>query len=300
MVSDFLSTHTLNLFNQYALDRLKKASTRNDYLREISFFADFISKDIIYATKDDCTIYMKYLSSRVKQNKITSNTYYRKYRNLSSFFSYLVLQNDSTLPKAFTNHFAFIPVPKNIDHVSPEDVISVDQLHALLLYSKNESLVTYLAIKLLYYSSLFPAQICELQKTQLMIDSSGNCAIEITYSNDSSEFYKVPGKLMDEINNYISKLPHKLITAKYLFYNENDSALTPRTLQNRIKSLSKKATIPYFTPSKIRNSGIVHSRINGATDHEVKKQTNIYNSYHIRRFNYAVDSIKSTSCDYLE
>jgi len=297
----YLSRLTIDLYSEFSHQVLKSKSSRDSYLGELNRLSDFLKKDPIMMTIEDCYSYLSHLDAKVNSNDLKESTRFKKFKSLRSIFEYFS-HNASELPKTFYNFFEAAEAQYYVsDNIDTERVMTLDEFNQLSEYLLSNNQRDYCLIHLIFTGMFLLKDVLSLRRDSFVLDDEGDFGVEIIH-NGFPVITKIPKPVVEIIKDYLQTRHDELI---YLFLNKEQTAPLPdRTFQRYLNKYCKAAGLSKtYTPSDIRLSGIVTAFHGGATHEDVQKQLNIEKGLHVEKYQLIakkVDVIGPSACDYIK
>ncbi|MCG8542386.1 MAG: site-specific integrase [Clostridia bacterium] len=301
MEKEVVSSDSKYLISCFTNEKLKLEKTRKDYTREILKFSEFIEKDILIATADDCKSYINMLKEKAQRKKISVYTVEKIYIYLFSFFNYIVSVKGlyDFIPGDFTNCFKRVKKPAAPRSISSDKIITLSELDQLISILKEGTLRDYVALMLIFISGPTLSQTVNLKWNQLIEDASGNIAIEIPLKNYEKRYIKLSKDMAELLAEYkMSSGP--VSKDSHVFLSKFHKPISGRWLRKVLRAACEKANFEYiYTPRDLRHSAVTLCLINGAPPEKVKEQFGWSDIRFADRYNYSMPVLEDNAIDYV-
>lgn len=301
MNESIISSNSQNLIKQFTIERLKLEKTRRDYTREILRFTEFIKKDFLYASNEDCSSYINKLKENASKGKMSIFTVEKIYIYLFSFFNYIesVKLVYNFIPASFCNHFKAVEKPSAPRTISSDKIISLSELDELISILKAGNLRDYTALMIIFTSGLTLREAIDLKWHQFVEDVNGNIALEFIVKNNEMRYVKVSNDMAELLAKY-KKTIEPVSKESHVFKNKFSKPLSGRWLRKVLTDACKKAEFEHiYTPRDLRHSAAAMCLKNGAPAEKVKEQLGWSDARIADRYNYSIPILEDNAIDYL-
>lgn len=275
----------------------KSPKTKNYYYVEICNFATFIKKDILSASVEDAQAYIDMLQARVSSCELMKSTLQKKYKALSSFYSYINNHRYYFVQvKEFVHPFLPIIIDMQEEVIHEQSVLKVSEYEKLTKYLYNNDLMCLCAVIFAHESLLRLQEILALKVSDIVIDANKEASVQLI-KKKKIRYNKIPDASMEFVMEYINAHPD--ITHLFASPTKKGECYTSRALQLRLKKACKSSGIKDYTFNDLRNTGITYALSAGAPLDTVTESLGYQSTGHITRLTTAVVNMNK-SCDYIE
>lgn len=263
--STFFSDTTKKvLTEEFYLKTLKRDDTKRSYLSSFNEFADYIQKDILTVSYDDCSRYINHLNSLRDNNITRTSTVQKKRKQLSSLFTYVCKYREKFgLDESFYNFFLNIAAEETNTIFRYERVPKVAELNDLYLHLLNNDPMTCIAFLLAFKGFLTLEEFRNLKTSDFYQDSQNHLVVQVINTLDTKDIHynSIPEDAAEIIYKYFDSLYTKYPTYSDipLFSKNGRIPLTPNAFRNRLNKALKKLELPHFTFNDLRNAGSVYA-----------------------------------------
>lgn len=255
--------------------------TISSYRSTLIDFSRVVEKDILCVSKSDCEKYINILDKRVSQKKLKRSTLMKKYKELSSFYSYLVKNKASYGLSEIENYFRDIRLSPIEDNIKFSDTVDINTVDTVLTYCKENSKMTYLCILLSFKYMLRTGEMRSIRKNDLF-SSEDFYALAIRNPRSMSiRYLRISNEIAHSIENYLIETNSTM----YLFEKSNGDPFSVRTLQKHLHDACLACNIEPFSYNQLRNTGIGNANFNNISTEELTQALGISTSRHIQRLN---------------
>ncbi|MCG8541812.1 MAG: tyrosine-type recombinase/integrase [Clostridia bacterium] len=281
------------LFNEFLRNRLKTDKARKAYRRELNKFSNFIGKDYFDATFEDCNLFINHLKNKAKKKHLSLATVERIYSTLFSVFNFL----EEHLA-CICNHFKQIEKPHVSRNVSPEKIISWNEVDKILFVLKKGNIRDYAIFLLIFTSGLTSNELVNLKWSQFIKDESENLGI-IFKEKNGNRYVKVHPDTWELLLKYRNVLG-LVSDDSYVFLNNRGNKISSRRVRGIFKEVCEKAGLERnYTPRDLRHSLAAITLKKGATASLVKEQLGWSNSRIAEWYLYTIQQLEENAIDYL-
>ena len=262
--SPFLAGITKNFLMSY-LQRFKSKSTQENYCLAINEFSDYIKKDLLNASSDDCRRYILHLEAKRNSGQLRNSTLAKKKYQLSSLYSAFCevhARKTLSLPEDFMNHFSNIRTdvpPESFRYEKVPNLKDIDALHRFLI--KNDPM-TDIAVLLSFKGFLTTEEFRTLTVSDFLVDAGGRMVVRIANPAFPLEirYNSVPEDVKDILMPYFDAIGRrKSHDVLKLFAKKNGSLYTARALRLKLQNACETCGIPRYTFNDFRNAGVVYA-----------------------------------------
>lgn len=262
--SPFLASATKNFLMSY-LQRFKSKSTQESYCLAINEFSDYIKKDLLVASSEDCRRYILHLEAKRNNGRLKNSTLAKKKYQLSSVYSVFCEKHSRkalSLPENFMNHFSDIRTdvpPESFRYEKVPNLKDIDTLHRFLI--ENDPM-TDIAILLSFKGFLTTEEFRTLAVSDFLVDASGHMVVRIANPAFPLEvrYNSIPEDIKDILMPYFDAIGRrKSHDAPKLFSKKNGSLYTARALRLKLQNACEACGIPRYTFNDFRNAGVVYA-----------------------------------------
>lgn len=276
------------------LSRLEREKTKNDYKRDITKFIEFINKDFIDATFDDCKSYINLLNNKISEKNIATSTAEKLYSQLYSFFKYLEEENYIQY-----NHFKKIAKPVVSRNISKDKIITWQELDKIISVLKTYDLRDFSILMLIFTSGLTLNEAINLKWHQFFIDASENVGIVFT-NKRGRRYIKVHNDIWALLEEYRKRKVRIANQDDYVFLNNRGNRITDRWIRLVLEKACKEADInKTYTPRDLRHTLAAYALKKGASSKQVKNQLGWSADTLAERYLYAIQQLEDNAIDYL-
>ena len=297
MKNIFMAEVTLQIFNDFK-ETLKNDRSKTEYFYILNSFCAFCGKDYLNASYEDFKNYFDSLNTSASLGDISFKTICTRYAVMINFSSYIVAHAATYNISNFMNYMVKVQKPGVSINIKSKSMPDLKQLNEIYTAAKEDPMM-YAIIALVNKCALTTEQICKLKLANFIIDSEMNCGILFPYQYSADKYIKLPDDIRDIINQYVNT--YRNTSTDYLFCNAKGGPLTHRVLQNKMKTIVKKASGEEewtFTLQDIRNLSVVLMLKGGAEAKDVSEYIGV-NSKWMQKYDRAVEAFSYGPCDYI-
>ncbi len=301
--SKHLSDHSKSALLPY-LGKFKRDETKFSYLTAFNEFADYMGKDILAMTYEDCRSYISFLENRRNMKAIRTSTILKKKKQLSSFFSYLSKHlKEYDLKESFYNYFSDIYMEEVGTMYRYERVPEVSHLNDLFVYLKENDIMTCIAFLLAFKGFLTMDEIRFLSVLDFYEDDNAKVIVKVKPPSDSpreERYNALPEDVGSLVDHYCEILANKFpkVSNPYLFSRDGRTVVTQKTLRNRLDKALKKLSLPHYTFNDLRNAGVVYAVAYHADVTLISNSLGMKTNRHIQKIDNLVIKVNDAA-DYI-
>ncbi len=297
--SNYTSQKTKNGFLEFSSRNLKKKSTSESYLRELNFLMDFHEVDAENITKEHANQYLTDLYRKVKTKELSYDTVARKFKQLSSMFSFFYITASDKFKTYKLSPFSDIYIKEPMHIYNEDDILTYEEINSFFDFVHSQSKKDYILLQTMYFSLLKPSELLSLDTDDLLFKK--DC---LTIKYRGSKKYKkrdirIPFKIGELLKD-------NCITSdfKAIFKNKTLGRLSLRSLQDKIKKYSDdySKTSKTITATLIYHTAIYHALLAGMSKELLVYQLGITDTKFLDR--YLISDISdeeiTSSCDYIK
>ncbi|QZY56945.1 tyrosine-type recombinase/integrase [Crassaminicella profunda] len=276
------------------VSRLEKEKSRKDYKRDLQHFVEFIEKNFLQATLEDCEKYITDIKLKVSEKKLAITTAEKLYSQLYSFFNYL--EENEHIPY---NHFKNISKPTASRNISKEKIIMWEDLDKLISILKTFNQRDYAILMLIFTSGLTLNEAVNLKWNQFVIDDTGNIGI-VFITKRGKRYTKVHKDTWNLLQKYRNSLADLITQDSNVFLNNRGNKITGRWVRMVLKKACIEAELDHeYTPRDLRHTLAAHTLKRGASSRQVKQQLGWSNENLAQRYLYTIQQLDDNAIDYL-
>lgn len=289
----YLSNSFLKIFDDYTAEHLKGERTCAEYRYVIFSLCNSARRDFLDLEQNHITEFLS--AAAGGDGQVSSNSF--KLRVIHAIARYIDENADryAIIPR-------YLPLLSSINPKIPEAeydpklLPSLEDIDTVLAYAKKEQdMVLFLACALVLRCSLTLNELIKLTKTNFFQDLDGNYGLRMKLSSLADRFVKIPEDIAELIIQYSRSRQDDLPA---LFITKKGTAMTKRTLQNRLRVACLDCGIDPFCFNDLRILSIAYILKGGASLDQVASYTNMKKKDWLFRYNRVVSEIGDAACDY--
>ena len=295
-----MSYERRSLLSQYFLDTIwphfmagfRNPSTKDSYFSDICTFSEFIKKDILESTFEDCKRYTEYLYVQKAAGAIKQSTIVKKHKELSALFTF-ICNGKYQVPRDFTNWFIKIEVEVPTSSIHANTVLSVTDIDILVGYLRENNEICFIAFLLALKQMLRTSEMVNLKVPDITLDEQNVPCLRIKESSGHVRYNKIAPDVFEAIMHLISDGRNGYILSK-----DGRKPYAKRTLQKYLSDACAALNMKSITFNDLRNTGTVYSISNGASIELVNQELGMVSNRHITRLQNTVVTFNNAS-DYV-
>lgn len=289
----YLSNSFLKIFDDYTASHLKEERTCMEYKYVIYSLCNSAKCDFLNLEQNHITEFLAEYAGG--DGRISANSF--KLRVIRAIAKYIDANADnySVVPR-------YLPLLASLDPKIPEAeydpscLPGLEDINAVLAYAKqDQDMVLFLACALALRCSLTLNELIKLEKTNFFQDLDGNYGLRLKLSSMADRFVKIPDDVAEPVIKYTRGRQDDL---PVLFITKKGTAMTKRTLQNRLHSACIECNIHPFGFNDLRLLSIAYALKGGATLDTMAAYTNMVKKDWFFRYNRVVSELSDAACDY--
>lgn len=289
----YLSNNFLEIFNDYASEKLKKPRTKKRYEYVIFRICNFAECDFLNLTKEQVEAYLK----STNRNEVLKSTNY-DLSVIRAIFRYLDDNADF-----YHIRSGYLSLLSDIDVVFPdmhfklEDIPSLSDVDCVLKYFKKENdFVGFIACSLVLRTAMTISQMTELKKDMFFKDLNLNYGVRIKVSKFAYRFIKIPDDIAELILLYMEQ---RRDDNPALLLNKKGKPISIKALQNRLQDACLNCDIKPFTFNKLRTLSEAYMIKSKASLSQVAEYTNTKKTDWFFRYDRVVKELEDSAVDYV-
>lgn len=289
----YLSNRFFKILDDYTTSHLKGERTGVEYRYVIYSLCNSAKCDFLNLEQSHITEFLAEYAGG--DGRISANSF--KLRVIRALAKYIDENADiySVVPRYLPLLSSLDPKIPNAEY-DPRCLPSLEDINSVLAYAKqNQDMVLFLASALVLRCSLTLNELAKLEKNNFFQDLDGNYGLRLKLSSMADRFVKIPDDIADLIIQYTRSRQDDLPA---LFITKKGTAMTKRTLQNRLHSACMECNISPFCFNDLRLLSIAYALKGGASLDTMAAYMNMKKKDWFFRYNRVVSELSDAACDY--
>lgn len=290
-LSEFLSDETIAYYEAFSTANLGSDKSKDSYAYLLAGICNFSRQDFLVLVSSSINAYFHQKAKECSIN--TLRWQIAAFRSFSKFID-TELANKGKNPiyyELFSNTgFAFEDLEPKI-----LDIPTYENVNRVLEYLKAEGdLMLFTAMALALRCSLTSEEICNLQRQQIIVDTSGHHGIHFVKNKENERFVKLPEDVIKLLVEHVRDIP---MASSYLFLNKRGKPISTHYLQVRVLTACRAAGVESFTMKQLRGLSIGQMLASGAPTQSLSYYIGIGQEW-IYRYNKYVPELENAAVDF--
>lgn len=295
VLSDYCSELFKNkIFPAFCL-KLKTADAASTYMLSVNMICDYLKKDYLDIAAAEAQDFFDALASGegTKSGRpIAKNTIMMRFSCIRSISSF-ILANQDLFGIEYTSPFLYLNVTEPAQAISPDQVLTSEQIDNLLKCAKDNQM--YLMISLVLTCGLAVKELITLKQSQLVLDEKNRLSISFLKDNGTDYRYiKVPESLKEPLLLHADSMRP---FSDLVFTNKYGKPYSMRVIQLHVKELMEEAGMSGWTLQDLRKTASFYMLSGGASLSQTATQLGISERW-MYRFNRVVEEMDVQAGDY--
>ncbi|MGL6105943.1 tyrosine-type recombinase/integrase [Romboutsia sp.] len=267
-------------------------NTSHDYLSKVILFKEFLDeKELVYATKEDCGIFI----ADIKE-KYAKSTCEKIYSYLHSFYNFLKKEEYIDV-----NPFRYVEKPVVTRIKTKDDVLSISEINKLIEGLHKLNIRDRAIIVFLVTTGCLLNELVNLKWKDFIVDEGNNYYARLGKGKKERvvKLHPYCFRLIENYRNYSGLSEVIMPTNDFVFTTQKSNSITDRNVRIIVKKALDIAGLSQYSSKDFRHSFAAISLRLGADEEDIKKQLGWSDKYYAIRYKYVLNFVDSESIDYI-